>query len=440
MACSLADTKLVFESSGIEVIPFDVDFRTKRGKLDYAKARLTRTAGEYIAEQFDEFEPVRIEVDGHVIRRLMLVENPIKLGVDHAFLTLADSREILKRGVIDKVFHKATLGEVLDYIYEQTDDPNGVLIDARASDPGMEGIVTEDYQEKYEWFFATNDYYKILTTELEEWGDNVSHKALRFINNLTGLLGKEGGFDFNGITPAEALYEVEQQFGLESWVDDDGVLWIGKPDVMADLYFASGEGSDTLRIKEYNVTEDAIPVAGVKIGGTYTITMRSNYYGGPNRTLEKTKLQSWAVARWTTKKNGRMIVLDSKKVIKGEDLAIHALTRLLSEIYDSKGGNVVLNPLASSTVHGHPAAIRVGDHLAVVGNIHEGCNQKIESDLFVVNGLHHRISSEVGWEITADVGKLVNPDELEVDFWYFDPTNEEMLEPEEVYKLSIEDD
>lgn len=442
MSCTLADTKLVFEASGIEIIPFEIDYRSNRDRLDYAKVKITREAGEYLSDgpNFKENEPVRIEIDGHTVRRMCLPDSPVQLGVDYGYVTLTDPREILHRGKIDKVFHSTSLEDVLTYIFNNRDDPNGVLTGASVSDPDLAGVVTEDYQEKYSFWFTSafgedsgpDQFYEDIGL------DSAMHEAFRFINDLTGILGAEGGFDFDAVTPAEALIQVEEQFDLKSWVDDDGVLWIGMPDVQADVFFAGVDGG--LKIKSYNVTEDALPISAVKVSGTYTITVRGPHYQGPARAPRKKNLQSWAIARWTERSSGRIITENTKEIARGEDLALAAVRRLRAEIHDAKSGSLNLNPLASGEDFGHPTDLSVGDHIGVVGNIERDCRQKFESDLFVVNAVQHRISGDDGWQVTADVGKLVASDDLEVDFWYFDPTSQETLDPEEVYKISLEDD
>lgn len=439
MTCSLSDAQLVFERSGMIIAPYDLDYRSRRDRLDWAKARISRTAGEYIGDNSLEHEPVRIEVDGHVIRRLMLPDSPVELGVEDAHLTLVDPLHILERGIVDKVFPRTTLRDVSEYIFEQRDDPNRVLEDVRITDPQLGGVVTESYEARYPLWYAWVETTGLVTGSRQIYDRlDIAGNTLRLLDEFTEIVDREGGFDFDGISPKEALALVGKEFNVQAWVDDDGILWIGMPDVRADFFMAGGPAP--LKIKSYNVTEDAIPVSGVKVSGTYTLVTSGPYFGGPTSTFDETKLQSWAVARRRNRSNGRMITLDTKQVMKGEDLANIAVTRLRAEIHDSKSGSIVLNPLASDEEQGHPTEISVGDHIGAFGNIEQDCKQTFDSDLFVVNGVHHRIGDDVGWEITVNVGKLADPGDIEVDFWYFDPTSQEVLEPEEVYKMNIDPD
>lgn len=432
MTCSLADTKIVFESSGMQIVPYQIDFRTERSRMDYAKIKITRDAGLYVSDNFVKNEAVRIETDsGHVVRRLCLPDSPVEIGVDFAWLNLTDPRYVLQRGVIDVEFQSISLSEAVKYVFDNRDDSAVVLSSYKIADPELSGVVTEDFETKYDdWldFLVGNGEFLPFLRDL-------SVEGIRLVNSMTGWAGREGGFDFNGVTPAVALSMIEEEFGVESWVDDDGRLWVGLPEPRADLFIAASGHPDYIRLKSFNVSSDTTPVTGVTFKGSYKITVEGPYWGKMNRGIDEIKLQTWAVARWKGHDEGRTISADAKRVISGEDLGQAALTRLASEIHSSKKGDLILNPISGGTEGGHPTDLKIGDHIGVVGTSSKDCAQQFESDVFLVNGLRHKFNSDVGWEITAEVGKAIPEDELTVDFWYFDPTSQTTLTTEEAYKL-----
>lgn len=415
MTCGLSEgAELHFLASGIRVIPYRATIQVNKHELSHARVKLSREAGELVDGYHRKHEPVEIKVDGEVIGRFYIPNQAVNLDGEDAWLKLYDPRKILEHGSINRYYDKISAQDIIEDIYDELEDPYGVITDIRFAQESIRDEISEDFRHTYD--ILVDDNFELLE-KADLW-------VLRTVNKYTGWLGEEGGFDFEDVSPAEALKMVMDEFEVESWVDHNGVLWLGAPEMDAKLYAAApGE----LAVSEYNITELMTQTRGVKIEGPYTVVWqdsRRSMWGLVGASGLNIDDHLRAVGMATIGYSGDIITETIDKNVNSlealEDIAARTLRRRL---FEDRNGNLVINGDLSDPSDEPLQHITIGDLVALVPPPDRECQEKIDEGLFLVTGVTHELHPADGWTVTIRVGQLPNR-EIRTRSWLFDPTTE----------------
>jgi len=459
MSCGISDARVKFENSGIELAPYQVDLRIDRGKFDHCRAKVDREAGKMVADQIAESpnEPVTIySSEGKKLRRMYIPDTGVEISQEKAWLTFYDPLHLTTNGICNKTYSQGvTLSDVMGYIMSNVSDPNGVIQGFDITDPQYSDDIQPNYQDFREasLFEQAEDYNREGTKEDGIFGDvgnsiqggladafgAVGDSMLwtnRLINKHTGIWGDTGKLDFDEKTPHEALKIVAEEWELDFWVDQVGILWMGKKEASPKVHVAS-PSPETLTVAEYNVTTQAIPVAEVVVrGGKTRLGYDRNDDGEQDGVAEVANrgVMTYGQARVGGVENGRTITVQNKELQEGEALKNAAERRLIQELSKAKSGNVKLNPdFSGYTDFSKPNEINLGDYLMVNGykNL-DACETVEENGEFIVNSIHHDMKGDRGWEITLETAHV--PDqEISSRFFYYKPDENEVVDANDLY-------
>jgi len=423
MSCDLSNIHIHFIESGIKVRPFSLDVRRSRqtdNQFDHVQAKLTRTAGDHIIDNHVDKEPVEIiaDADGSRLYRGWYTSDGVKLGENTSILEISDPRKILKVGTIDKEWGRITLEKYKNSVFERRVDPHNVLT-------GKE-FTTERVDDTKLQFQTDGASQEDIENE-PEFMDGV----FNFAAEITPMVNGDGNFDFREDSPYSALMEIADIWETQMWVDQNGKLMIGHPDLSATIYPA-GQGANNWHISEWNLPENPAPLKAVYVKG------KMDQKGGKDTNLEeawnvltdKKKFQTRAAAGFLDDDSLEEVVVVSgkKETTDPEVLKKMARGAFYNKHTENNRGSIIINCMVDNEIPvSQYAGIDIGDQIAV-NQFESGC-ENIREGLYTVHSIQHDINGSDGWSITLEVNKAItNGGDVKDRFWYFDPTDPDMTE------------
>lgn len=433
MGCSLkGGFDLNFLESGLSVKIRDLTTRSSRGRYDHAKIQLSKKDGDRVAREAIPREPVQIVFNGVVQNRYIYPIDSLEIGHREAWLKIYDARKVLDSGVLSNYFNEVEVGDAMDYIMENRDDPYNVITGWKATTAETAEQVKQDTEEDVREFLLGEDADAPQTGLISKPLYDAIGAAARFV----GFFGKSAGMpyntfrglDFEDASPNAGIAMLESAFGFQSWVANDGTLWIGQPEANSQNRYIIHGAPKTRNyvMKEYNVTEGANLVTQVEITGKTKWGLGEDIIGGDN-----VKNDLFPVAKaYVQDENGEP--LPGPKISAGAkdiwDLAAleDAATQILvNEQLNFKNGTILFNGSASqdkeTLVH-----TSVGDQIIVSDGISEYCSTEADGGAYVVEEVQHKVNTRTGWTVTCKVGTI--PPEIDSGSFYYNATDDSIWE------------
>lgn len=410
----------------MEVNPLEVDIRSEKADYAHGKFKLDKMNGRRVERQHYEAEPVNVTIDGNKAFRMFITSSEALSfrytldNVTRAKLSLYDARQVLRRGTIEQYFGDVSLGNVVEYIMENRDDPHNVITDYEFVGSTEAGETRETITE-------------VSRTTGFAVGEASLGRAQSFAQEEGSLLDKitamtefadqyHAGFDFNGVSPLEAMQEVANEFGFDWRVDPNGVLKIGRFGGYGTVTPVS-ENNDNVILHRYDITSAADLTDTVRIRGPYNLLSYTNQDVGRLRPVVEAQASGI---------DGSALELEPKNAVELETLRDSAVRLLLDELMNSASGSMEINGLASEDT-GRLAELQPGHHILVDERIPDHCEEEVIAGHFLVKRVHHKASTTQGWDIRLDVALSIPADALTVESFIYDPTTDQRFEDLESY-------
>lgn len=419
MTCSLAsEAQLHFPVSGVTFGIYEVSTRSQVGKYSHAKIRIRREDGEIIEDKVAVREPAVLQFGDHVQNRYVYQSDSLRLKNDKAWLTLYDARKILNYGVLSNKYDEVTLEDVVSEIASERDDPFNVITGVDFPD---ESAIAETESWKEQTVEATagsgadssgGGFLGIV--------ESVYAFLLDIGTDALFLRKDKGGFDFDDISPNDALKQVEAEFSVEAWVNEEGILIVGRPQSKPNhrhVIPPNMEDSPYV-ISDYNITRGVTPVASVHLTGTQTWKKTGSGVFDGNKAL-------YPIGRASIEgQPGGVYAPEEPVRLRSVEAIERAARNKLIELSTSeRNGNIVFNGFASSRPE-RLVTMSVGDTLAVAPNIGQYCSKDVDGGAFVIEEIQHRIDTRNGWKVTVEVGAVPN-NITTSSVWYLPERDEE---------------
>lgn len=433
MACDLSNTVIHFKESGTKIRPLSVDVRHSRrqdNQFDHVQAKVTKAAGEHIINNATHKEPVTIDIEGdHTLYRGYYATDEVSYGDSTAILNIMDPRRLLKNGFIDKEWNKITLENLVNYIYDQFQDPYGVISGPQFNEPDSDELKLqfEHINENNSWRPSVSNPLNTETTERNKKAGETELGIRNWLRETTPMVNGDGQFDFREETPYSALEETVDIWETDWWIKSDGTLVIGMPDLDPNAYPASRYKGDWF-ITQYNFPQNPTPIKGVYVKG------KMDHKGGHDDNVgndiwqwvtDKKKFETRAYAGFNNDDLTETIVLNKKNSSDPETLKEVAKRGLIRKFTEMNRGSVIIDPLSSVDVDLEGfCKLKQGDRLVIPGGW--GCDEP-DSGMYTVHNIQHKINGDDGWSITLQVTQDIT-EKLQTEFWYFDPTDADMSE------------
>lgn len=413
MTCGLADgITIEWLNTGVEVRPIDLDMRAQSKGLAHAQFRVSPEAAEVIRINTDTLEPVAVKFDDNVSRRLMFPEEAMEHtenldGNERFDVDIADPRNILQRGAISKTWNTTSLEDAVDYVMGRIDDPEDVI----------------------------TGYRFIEDVDVDESRAQESiHTRLSFLPLLSGPDEMFSGFGFDGTPPLEAMQTIMNEFQLDWWVDNEGVIIIAPRGAYGEEVATVG-GENVVALKSYSITSTAYRVDTVQAHGSsgplHSIPRASEEIDTDSVPAqfrsENFPIRPIVEANATTVDGSAMVVNERRDTQDLDQLEEIAERQLLAEIMSDTSGSMVVNGMASTGI-GDIASMDVGDYIFVDDSINEACDRDLVTGTFIIDEVHHRSNRRVGWEITLEVTRAIGGDDIETSSFYYSPATDQSYE------------
>jgi hypothetical protein len=417
-----------FKQSGVTVEPEEVDYRSN--KPDYAHCQFVVPGhiGEKIEENYKPAEPVNFIIDGHRAHRFYAQNDMIEYRRQmdkptRATVSLLDAQQVLQRGTIEKAWDLATFREIVEYIFENRDDPYNVLTDVKF-------FVSEEIQER------SFGNFSIGTQDPDSFGtqiqDTFSTKpVLDFIGENVKEIEPipESQFTepfFDGDSPADALQTVSQAVNQWTHVDEDGVLLIGDFGGVPRRHGI--DNTDGINLSRYDIVSSSNMTNAVRIIGSGAY----KYLKNVSVADPESQLRPVAEASIPSVSGSAMEITSGdskfvKKLQKISSLRSAAVRWLLGELASDSGGSLVINGLASDNKRSL-AKMDVGHQLAVDPVIGQLCDDVVTTGYFVIKKLQHDLSPRRGWDMTLEVAQTANAEQIEIQTFWYDPQSEQTFD------------
>lgn len=429
MVCALAEgVRITFEESGVVIQPVELDSRSKRRHYSHVQAKTTREAGELIDDKVQPFEPVTVSIEGVPLNLYYVPQDGITLNKDNGIINLDDAHKIMERGAITKNFDDSTLGDVADFIFSKIDDPRGAITSLKfteSADPSEQiQSFSESLRGQYDASYPGVQYVEGVANVV----GNSIQDASNFFSD--GHKDSYGSFQFDNISPRKAMGMVEDEFGIESWVDSQGTLWLGHQEDSPVNSLTVDPRGHALRLKEYNITNSTIPVKRVIARGT--TDYRGFEFPEMDDIFSVEKIYPVAEAWVADAPEGRVVSIEEPlNIYKQKPLEEAVKGYLLRHSMENTSGNIVFNGLASES-SGILAGLSVGDTISVPSTVrNEDCSNSADGGDFIVRSVQHTFNHRQGWEVVVELGGV--PSSIESKSYIYDPTDSRKYADVEAY-------
>lgn len=426
--CGLQDgITIEFPRSDVTVRPYQGDIRAERRNFSHADFELSKEEGELVRNFVEQREPAYIVFDETRGRRMFYPPDGLSFKYDlreneKAELTLVDARKALQYGTINKIFGNTNLFEVVSYIHRNREDPFDVIKHfnfvgenlgrterTAAFTPGSEALLPDMIGDPADRFVAQGASLVANLLEMEE-------QAKEYY----------AGFEFKDISPLQALQIVTDEFGVNSWVDVDGVLHIGIDGTRGQV-MGTIAGDDGIVLKRYSITQSSNVTDSVGIRGPYMTLDNKEVAGVFELPGTGRQIQVLAEAELEGFEGSMMALEAEKRATNLDSLRKSAERILIQEVMEDTEGSFQVNAIASEKTN-VLGRIDIGDKIIIDGSIREKCDENVVTGGFLITSVQHNFSTRRGWTITCDASRIPDPQNIRSKAVIYDPLKDETYE------------
>ncbi|AGC34295.1 hypothetical protein HSTV2_26 [Halorubrum sodomense tailed virus 2] len=472
-----------------EIKPRELTLRMERNSYDYARAEFPVEVGEAMKPHTREDDGklrysqyVHICVDGVPVHSLYFRPDFVTYGEHGTFIEFHDLQESMDSGIVDKHWSSVTLEEAYTYIFEKRKSDLITDIKFTVPDENLVGqarvdtLVGEQALEgRDERFFGTG----LTMDDLEGFGGGALGRAggqlNRYINpfekgkidrdNTKELMDGYYAIDFEQISPATAIWKLNEMFNVQTWVDIDRTLHVGVPEAESIRHVAAPDDSRAWRYNSdgVNIKHPRDPIYAVLVEGEWVdepgVGTLDDIVSWFNQSDEDgfgdVRAEGVAFIPGVDPEMGQTLKVKDTNA-KRDSLGAVARLALYEQMKNQHSGSVQINPALSGGRFGRPESLRVGDALHIVpddqwfdnpgaesgelgdrpDNFNDFCGGFIHNEVYLVHGVTHSVTGSE-WTMTAHVGMF--PDfEAQSFVRYFDPRSGEYVSEEDVFGSDID--
>ena len=436
----------------LEIRPKSFTFDASYGEYDYCKAKFSQEVGDMLRQHTEspygrlaEKKFVQLCYEGDPRYALLFRPQHVTYGSNYTHIEFRDVLETMDEDVVDEAWDVVTVRDAYEAVWEagKNDVIKGLrftnLDAADGQFAAAEAVDAEAYIDGY------------LYDESSQTSD---------------LLDVTTALDFQQVSPARALEEANEKFGLQSWVDLDGYLWVGIPEASERLHVAAPDDDRVWRWTDPSLRSPRDPIKAVIVKGDWIDDPRHLNRERFAQQLfdvdEKTgEVQVHGLAWRPNVSLGETFIIEDTDV-KSDSIEEVATAALRNELKYNYSGQISINPQEG----GHytdPSDVRLGDYLHVVPDddhfastsrttgsitdetpvVHDedsDCRPEVSNMVFLITGVRHRINNNGSWDLSLDVNFYPFPDvyPVEATTRYFDPNSEEYLNDDGLWHAAFE--
>lgn len=450
---------IVTGGDAFEIRPISLNLQINRTDYSFCRAKFHTDVGKEIKPHTREtgsgllsgMHPVEVCCDGDPVQTLLFKADFAQYGTSYTHLEFEDLHYALDTGTIDATWQSTEVRDMYERIFEKRENKD---------------VVTD------------------IEFGIPEGDENVD-SLIPAVYTGASIVGASQTLDLEQVSPLEAILRVHEITGLSSWFDEEGTMFVGKPEEVPQYHIAA---PDDPRVWRYNSEEVSIrhprePIYQVVVqggwvdeagvGGHEDAISFFNPWSSDG-ALSAGDFKAHGHAWRTDVPEGRTKYIQSDST-DTESLEATAASQLHESAKQSHSGRIEINvqhsgeytPLTSPRpgdwIHVVPSGHHIDpsepdfglqkygyydtdDSLATAGEVGEephdlgGCNTFVNNDIYLINDVRHNLNDNGTWSITLDIGAY--PDfTYKTTTRYFDPHNEEYVDESNVYGNQwLEDD
>jgi hypothetical protein len=464
------------DRGAFEIAPRDMTFKQERRSYDFVRAEFSEEVGEMMEPhteagnaggQLREGQPVKVRYDGNTVSTLYFEPDYVKYADDATYIELHDLQESMDTGIVDKHWDNVELRKAYEYAFSKRN--NNVITDIKFTTPEeVERQIIGQGEIGYgEVASVLNDLGFEQGNGLFPW----LNESSAFFNDEVDAIEQDAtkelvdsiyAIDLDNISPAKAIWKMNKQFGLDTWVDNNRTLWVGTRESNAVQHIAAPDDSRVWRFhgNEVQVSHPRDPIFAVIVEGRW---MDEQGIGGADDIIEwfdksedssrgfgDYRAQGEAVRTEVDPENGQIIKkkdTDAKK----ESLDKLAYFHLRQESKKQNSGSVDIIPELSGELVSSPVDLEVGDFLHLVPNddyfygptatsgsiaseepdIEPPFGRHVKNEVYIVNAVTHEVS-DGDWKVNAEI-TMFGDLEVKSRLRFFDPRSGEYVTEEDLY-------
>jgi hypothetical protein len=263
--------------------------------------------------------------------------------------------------------------------------------------------------------------------------DDVIRSVTTVVAATFGINSTDTSLKFKDMTPYGALNKAASTFSLETWVDPSGALHYGLRGANPNSLVLGVEDGDA-KLKEYNVTIGSGKLVQVILQGRYNYITTDKVTGRSQNKSPDT--YSYGKAFLVDKEGNRLEGRSEKpdQIVSAhgpENVEGAARRELVNHYMGRKNGNIVINGGASKE-KGELVDLAVGDLVAASAEIEKHCQREIDTGIYTVQGIQHRLDQRRGWLVDITVAGLPGA-EINSESWIQNPETDERWDSVDEY-------
>lgn len=437
-------------ADGFEVQPTNLTIRQDRKKLDFARVELPWEVGEkmkphtrYASGSLYGKTKAVININGEPVWTMLFKPDGVTYARTQTNLELYDIQQALDSGEIDERRKRVKLEEIYRHIFSRRDSTAKRLI------PEIKFTVPDNVPRE---IFGTKASGGIRDTYKERaTGDGILKTVETVPADAKKALDSDFAVNFEKLTPMDAIWKLNEKFGVTSWVDEDGTLWIGQPEARSGVHLAAPDDNRVWRWTETNINHSSEPVQTVAIEGRWAtkdgVDLNPlDYFDGKAGDL---KIIGTAT-RSDVEYGQTYRVKDTKAT--ADSAAAVARQKLREASMNQNEGEITIKPSLSGTIVSDPKEMKAGDVLHVVpddtywedepvdgttGEVGDSPTVKrtnsgvVNNEVYFVRGIEHDVSAN-DWTLTAKIG-MIPSFEIETKVLYFNPESQEFVNEDDIF-------
>lgn len=422
MVCGLPNgITLEFPKDDIEVSAYEADIRAQKRNYTVADFRISQTAGELIGRFASDAALVYVNIAGNRVKRMYYPgSNAItyKQSLDSdsvADIQLLDARKVLERGSIENSFSNTEVTAVVEYIFNNRDDPERIItgLDFVGRPPSGPDEISGPFD--VEILQDLKDQYQGLTEIVPE--ESIP-----------------ADYEFEGASPLASMDAIANDEGLNWWVTLDGTLKFGTDATRGNQLIGTVAHNNDFSISRYTVTSRHDSVNAIQIRSE--ILYEDPAASDLNITGDSISLIGTARSEEI---DGSLKSLGTEhRYRRPRQIERAAVRHLINEVMANSQGTLQINGM-HSTQKESIAKMDIGDIIYVDESIGEECKSNVVTGSFIITGVKHQIDPRQGWKTTAEVSRFPSEGSIVTDSVWYDPQTDKRYDTLEQYRRRREE-